>query len=221
VRRGTYLFLKRVMDVSGALFGLIFLSPLFLATALLVRYRLGVPVLFKQERAGKEGRSFTINKFRTMTDDRDEKGNLLPDEKRLTRFGAFLRSTSIDELPELWNVLKGDMSLVGPRPLHTRYIPRYSKKQARRLEVRPGITGWAQVNGRNALSWEDRFRMDTWYIDNANFFLDIKIICLTVLKVLKREGITREGQVTIKEFDGSEEDNEGFVDQFGQTNKPS
>lgn len=204
MRKGAYLFLKRAMDVSGALFGLIFLSPLFLATALLVRYRLGVPVLFKQERAGREGKPFTIYKFRTMTDDRDEKGDLLPDEKRLTRFGAFLRSTSIDELPELWNVLKGEMSLAGPRPLHTRYIPRYSTEQARRLEVRPGITGWAQVNGRNVLSWEDRFRMDTWYVDNANFFLDIKIICLTVLKVLKREGVSAAGHATMEEFWGSE-----------------
>ena len=179
MRKGTFLFLKRAVDISGALFGLIFLIPLFLAAALLVRNRLGTPVFFKQERAGKEGKPFTIYKFRTMTDDRDEEGNLLPDEKRLTRFGAFLRSTSIDELPELWNVLKGEMSLVGPRPLHTRYTPRYSKEQARRLEVRPGISGWAQVNGRNVPSWEDRFRMDTWYVDNANFFLDIKILGLT------------------------------------------
>lgn len=204
MRRGTYLFLKRAMDISGALFGLLFLSPLFLVTALLVRCRFGVPVLFRQERAGKGGKPFTIYKFRTMTDGRDEEGGLLPDEKRLTRFGAFLRSTSIDELPELWNVLKGEMSLVGPRPLHTRYTPRYSKEQARRLEVRPGISGWAQVNGRNALSWEDRFRMDAWYVDNASFFLDIKILCLTVLKVLKREGISASGHATMEEFWGTE-----------------
>jgi len=203
VRKQAYLFLKRSMDIFGALFGLIFLSPLFLAVALLVRHKLGSPVIFRQERAGKGGKPFVIYKFRTMTDERDKDGNPLPDEKRLTRFGAFLRSTSIDELPELWNVLKGEMSLVGPRPLHMRYIERYTPEQARRLEIRPGMTGWAQVNGRNALTWEDRFKMDVWYVDNRNLWLDIRILLLTMLKVFKREGISGEGTKTMEEFSGN------------------
>ncbi|HAG22521.1 MAG TPA: sugar transferase [Synergistaceae bacterium] len=192
------------MDIFGALFGLIFLSPLFLITGLLVKSKLGTPVIFRQERAGKNGKPFIICKFRTMTDERNEDGNLLPDEKRLARFGAFLRSTSIDELPELWNVLKGEMSLVGPRPLHIRYIERYSAEQKRRLEIRPGMTGWAQVNGRNALSWEDRFKMDVWYVDNRNLWLDIRILLLTMLKVFKREGISGKNHPTMEEFDGSD-----------------
>jgi len=204
VRKGIYLFLKRAMDIFGALFGLIFLSPLFLITGLLVKSKLGTPVIFRQERAGKNGKPFIICKFRTMTDERNEDGNLLPDEKRLARFGAFLRSTSIDELPELWNVLKGEMSLVGPRPLHIRYIERYSAEQKRRLEIRPGMTGWAQVNGRNALSWEDRFKMDVWYVDNRNLWLDIRILLLTMLKVFKREGISGKNHPTMEEFDGSD-----------------
>ena len=203
MRKQAYLFLKRSMDIFGALFGLIFLSPLFLAVALLVRHKLGSPVIFRQERAGKGGKPFVIYKFRTMTDERDKDGNPLPDEKRLTRFGAFLRSTSIDELPELWNVLKGEMSLVGPRPLHMRYIERYTPEQARRLEIRPGMTGWAQVNGRNALTWEDRFKMDVWYVDNRNLWLDIRILLLTMLKVFKREGISGEGTKTMEEFSGN------------------
>jgi len=204
VKKGIYLFLKRTMDIFGALFGLVFLSPLFLAVAILVRHKLGNPVIFRQERAGKDGKPFTICKFRTMTDERDKEGNLLSDEKRLTPFGAFLRSTSIDELPELWNVLKGEMSLVGPRPLHMRYIERYSTEQARRLDIRPGMTGWAQVNGRNALTWEDRFKMDVWYLDNRNLWLDIRILLLTMLKVFKREGISGKGHATMKEFRGTE-----------------
>ena len=204
MRKQAYLFLKRSMDIFGALFGLIFLSPLFLAVALLVRHKLGSPVIFRQERAGKDGKPFVIYKFRTMTDERDPDGKLLSDEKRLTRFGAFLRSTSIDELPELWNVLKGEMSLVGPRPLHVRYLERYSSEQARRLEIRPGITGWAQINGRNALTWEDRFTMDVWYVDRSNLFLDIKILFMTFFKVFKREGISGENHPTMEEFDGSE-----------------
>ena len=203
MRKKAYFFLKRSMDVFGAIFGLVFLSPLFLVVAMLVRHKLGSPVIFRQERAGKDGKPFTICKFRTMTDERDENGNLLPDEKRLTRFGAFLRSTSIDELPELWNVLKGEMSLVGPRPLHIRYIERYSAEQKRRLEIRPGMTGWAQVNGRNALSWEDRFKMDVWYVDHRNIWLDIRILFMTFLKVFKREGISGEGTETMGEFIGN------------------
>jgi len=202
MKKQAYLFLKRSMDIFGALFGLIFLSPLFLAVALLVRHKLGSPVIFRQERAGKKGKPFVIYKFRTMTDERDEDGNLLPDEKRLTKFGAFLRSTSIDELPELWNVLKGEMSLVGPRPLHMRYIERYSPEQARRLEIRPGMTGWAQVNGRNALTWEKKFKFDVWYVNNFSLFLDNKILFLTIKKVIKREGISKEGHVTTVEFHG-------------------
>ena len=203
MRKQAYLFLKRSMDIFGALFGLIFLSPLFLAVALLVRHKLGSPVIFRQERAGKGGKPFVIYKFRTMTDERDKDGNPLPDEKRLTRFGAFLRSTSIDELPELWNVLKGEMSLVGPRPLHMRYIERYTPEQARRLEIRPGMTGWAQVNGRNALTWEDRFKMDVWYVDNRNLWLDIRILLMTMLKVFKREGISGKNHPTMEEFSGN------------------
>jgi len=198
------LFIKRTIDIFGSLFGLILLSPLFLVVSILVRVKLGSPVIFKQERAGKSDKSFVICKFRTMTEERNAEGVLLPDEKRLTKFGVFLRSTSVDELPELVNVLKGDMSLVGPRPLHVRYIPRYSRDQARRLEVKPGITGWAQVNGRNALSWEDRFNMDVWYVDHRNIWLDIRILFMTFLKVLKRENISGENHPTMKEFIGAE-----------------
>jgi len=204
VKKASCLFLKRSMDIFGSLAGLFFLSPLFLLVALLVRRKLGSPVIFRQERAGKNGKLFTIYKFRTMTDVRDEEGGLLPDEKRLTIFGTFLRSTSIDELPELWNVLKGEMSLVGPRPLHIRYIERYSPEQARRLEILPGLTGWAQIKGRNALNWEDRFKMDVWYVDNWNLWLDIRILLLTMLKVVKREGISGENHPTMEEFMGTE-----------------
>jgi len=163
---------------------------------------MGMPIFFKQLRPGLKGNPFVIYKFRTMLDLRDENGNLFPDEKRLTTIGKFLRKTSLDELPELWNVLKGDMSLVGPRPLRMEYLDRYTPEQARRHEVKPGITGWAQVNGRNAISWEEKFKLDVWYVDNWNILLDIKIICLTILKVLKGEGISAEGHATMPEFKG-------------------
>ena len=191
------------MDIITSLCGLIFLSPVLLVLALLVGRKLGSPVLFRQQRPGLNGKIFTMYKFRTMTDKRDGEGNLLPDEDRLPSFGKFLRSTSLDELPELINVLKGDMSLVGPRPLLVQYLPRYSAFQARRHEVRPGITGWAQVNGRNALSWEEKFALDVWYVDNASFNLDLKILWMTVLKIIKREGISQEGQATMSQFLGT------------------
>ena len=164
---------------------------------------MGSPVLFKQVRPGLRGRPFMMYKFRTMTDERDIQGRLLPDEQRLTKLGRFLRSTSLDELPELFNVLKGDMSLVGPRPLLMEYLPLYTPEQARRHEVRPGITGWAQVNGRNAISWEEKFRYDVWYVDNWSFWLDIKILWMTIVSVLKREGISAQGHVTMPPFTGS------------------
>ena len=191
------------MDIVASLGGLIFLSPVLVVLAVLVRRKLGSPVLFRQQRPGLNGKIFTMYKFRSMTDKRDGEGNLLPDEDRLPPFGKFLRSTSLDELPELINVLKGDMSLVGPRPLLVQYLPRYSTFQARRHEVRPGITGWAQVNGRNAISWEEKFSLDVWYVDNASFSLDLKILCMTVLKIIKREGISQEGQATMSEFSGT------------------
>jgi lipopolysaccharide/colanic/teichoic acid biosynthesis glycosyltransferase len=170
--------------------------------ALLVWLKLGPPILFRQQRPGLHGRAFTLNKFRTMTDARDDQGNLLPDARRLTRCGRFLRSTSLDELPELFNVLKGDMSLVGPRPLLTRYLDRYTPEQMRRHEVKPGITGWAQVNGRNAITWEQKFALDLWYVDNWSFWLDLKIIILTIWKVLTCEGISQPGRATMEEFEG-------------------
>ncbi|KPK03680.1 MAG: sugar transferase [Anaerolineae bacterium SG8_19] len=180
----------------------ILLTPLLLLLAILVRLKLGSPVFFRQQRPGLNGRPFTMFKFRTMTDPRDQSGNLLPEEKRLLPFGRFLRSTSLDELPELFNVLKGDMSLVGPRPLLMQYLDRYTPEQARRHEVKPGITGWAQVNGRNAINWEDKFKFDVWYVDNQSLSLDLKIIVLTAWKILKREGISQPGQATAKEFEG-------------------
>lgn len=190
------------MDIAASLGGLFFLSPVLLVLALLVGRKLGSPVLFRQQRPGLNGKIFTMYKFRSMTDKRDGEGNLLPDEDRLPSFGKFLRSTSLDELPELINVLKGDMSLVGPRPLLVQYLPRYSTFQARRHEVRPGITGWAQVNGRNALSWEEKFALDVWYVDNASFTLDLKILWMTVEKIIKREGISQQGEATASEFLG-------------------
>ena len=168
---------------------------------ILVRMKIGSPVLFKQVRPGLHGRPFTIYKFRTMTDERDKDGNLLPDGERLTRLGKFLRKASIDELPELFNVIKGEMSTVGPRPLLMQYLDRYTPEQARRHEVKPGITGWAQVNGRNAISWEDKFKLDVWYVDNQSLWLDIKIILMTLVKVFKREGISANGEATMQEFD--------------------
>lgn len=198
--------IKRPFDFLMALFALVILFPVLVMTAIIVRFRLGSPVLFKQKRPGIYGQPFMIMKFRTMTDERDKDGNLLPDEKRLTSFGKFLRSTSLDELPELFNVLRGDMSLVGPRPLLMQYLDRYSYEQARRHEVKPGITGWAQINGRNAISWEDRFKLDLYYVDNLSPWLDFKILFLTVFKVVKREGITEEGHATMTEFMGAESD---------------
>ena len=194
---------KRALDVAGAALGLIVLSPLLGLIALLVWRDLGRPVFFRQVRPGLGGAPFELIKFRTMTEDRDEAGNLLPNEQRLTPLGRALRALSLDELPELFNVLQGDMSLVGPRPLLMRYLPRYSPKQWRRHEVRPGITGWAQVNGRNALSWEDKFDLDVWYVDNMSLKLDLKILFLTVLKVLRREGVDQPGRVGSEEFLGS------------------
>ena len=197
--------IKRVVDITGASVGIILLAPVMLAVALLVLLTMGRPVLFRQQRPGLRGKPFTLYKFRTMRDARSASGELLPDELRLTTFGKWLRSTSLDELPELFNVLKGEMSLVGPRPLLMEYLPRYSPEQARRHEVKPGITGWAQVNGRNALSWEEKFRLDVWYVDHWNLWLDVKILLLTIWKVLKREGISAEGSATMPVFTGDSE----------------
>lgn len=198
-------YIKVPQDVLLAALALILLSPVLLVVAILIRVKLGAPVVFKQERAGKDGKPFDMYKFRSMSDERDADGNLLPDEQRLNRFGALLRSTSLDELPSLWNVLKAECSLIGPRALYMKYIPRYSAHQARRLEVRPGITGLAQINGRNAISWEKRFDYDVQYVDNITFLGDWKILFQTVGKVLKREGITSATSVTMEEFMGSEE----------------
>lgn len=198
-------YIKRPQDFLCALAAIIVLSPVMLITAALVRSKLGSPVLFKQERPGKDGKIFKLYKFRTMTDQRDENGELLSDEIRLTRFGRILRSTSLDELPELFNILKGDMAVVGPRPLLVRYLERYSEHQARRHEVRPGFTGYAQVNGRNSITWEDKFDKDVYYVDNISFLMDWKIIFLTVKTVLKREGISSESSATMEEFMGAAE----------------
>lgn len=200
-------YFKRLLDFVLSLVAIIALSPVLLLIACLVRIKLGSPVIFKQQRPGLNERIFTLYKFRTMTDERNERGELLPDEARLTDFGKFLRSTSLDELPELFNILKGDMSIVGPRPLLVEYLPLYNQYQRRRHEVRPGLTGWAQVNGRNALSWEDKFNYDVEYVDNLSFLLDLKIIFLTVKKVLKREGINQEGRATMEYFRGNIKEN--------------
>jgi sugar transferase EpsL len=194
--------LKRTFDFMAALFAIIVLSPLIIVLALLVRLFLGSPVLFSQTRPGLHGQPFTVYKFRSMTDEKNAIGELLPDEIRLTRFGQFLRRSSLDELPQLFNVLKGDVSLVGPRPLLMEYLPLYSSEQARRHLVRPGITGWAQVNGRNAISWERKFELDVWYVDHQSFLLDMKILFLTVKKVLVKEGISAEGVETMPRFQG-------------------
>lgn len=185
--------------------GLALLSPLILILAWMIRRRLGSPVLFHQVRPGLRGRPFRMIKFRTMRDAVDADGQPLPDAERMTPFGRLLRSTSLDELPELWNVLKGDMSLVGPRPLLMEYLPLYSPEQARRHEVRPGVTGWAQINGRNAISWEDKFRLDVWYVDHQSLWLDLKILYLTVKKVLVRDGISAAGEATMSKFTGRHE----------------
>jgi lipopolysaccharide/colanic/teichoic acid biosynthesis glycosyltransferase len=188
---------KRLFDLLVAGLALFLLGPLIALVALLVRLRLGSPVIFRQERPGLNGQIFTIRKFRTMTDACDAEGNLLPDEQRLTAFGRWLRSSSLDELPELWNVLTGEMSLVGPRPLHTAYLAIYTPEQARRHEVRPGITGWAQVNGRNGQTWEQRFQYDVWYVDNCSFWLDLAIIWRTISVVLTGAGVSAEGHATM------------------------
>lgn len=195
---------KRGLDIMVSLMGLLVLGPVLLTISLLVFLKLGWPVMFRQERPGLKARPFTLYKFRTMRDARDSAGNLLPDAERLTPFGRFLRSSSLDELPELINVLQGDMSLVGPRPLLMQYLTRYTPRQARRHEVRPGITGWAQINGRNALSWEERFELDVWYVDHCSLALDLRILTGTLQKVLKQEGIHQEGHVTMPEFTRSE-----------------
>jgi sugar transferase EpsL len=195
---------KRLLDLAITLPALLLLSPVIGAVALAVRLRLGAPLLFRQQRPGLRGKPFTILKFRTMLDARDAQGRLLPDGQRLTPLGRFLRAASLDELPELLNVLRGDMTLVGPRPLLMEYLPRYTPQQLRRHEVRPGITGWAQVNGRNTLTWEDKFSLDVWYVDHCSLWLDLKILWLTLIKVLKREGIAAEGHVTMPKFTGGE-----------------
>jgi sugar transferase EpsL len=192
--------MKRAFDCLASLLALAALSPLILLVAGLVRIKLGSPVFFAQLRPGLKGRPFRIWKFRTMTDGRDGSGNLLPDSDRLTGFGRWLRASSLDELPELWNVLRGDMSLVGPRPLLTQYLERYSPEEARRHEVRPGLTGWAQINGRNATTWEERLRLDVWYVDHGNFLFDLRILCKTVTKVLRKEGINSPDVATMPEF---------------------
>jgi sugar transferase EpsL len=194
---------SRLVNFTATALGLCLIWPLGALLALLVRVRLGSPVLFTQTRPGLNGRPFVMYKFRTMTDARDAAGNLLPDEQRMTPFGKFLRSSSLDELPELINVLRGDMNLVGPRPLLMEYLPLYSPEQARRHEVRPGITGWAQVNGRNAIGWDEKFRLDVWYVEHRSFRLDLRILWLTVAKVFKREGISQDGQATMEPFMGS------------------
>ncbi len=196
--------MKRVFDLQASAIGLMILAVPLALLAWQVRRKLGSPVLFTQVRPGLYGKPFRMVKFRTMTDARDASGALLPDAQRLTPFGRFLRTTSLDELPELWNVLKGDMSLVGPRPLLMQYLPLYSPEQARRHEVRPGVTGWAQVNGRNAISWEDKFNFDVWYVDNQSVWLDIKILWLTVKKVMVRDGISGAGEATMSAFQGSQ-----------------
>ncbi|OUL36000.1 UDP-galactose phosphate transferase [Nostoc sp. T09] len=198
-------FIKSVLDRLIAAIALIIVLPVLLLVAIAIYIYMGNPIVFSQPRPGKDGRIFTFYKFRTMTDELDKEGNLLPDEQRLTAFGQFLRETSLDELPQLWNVLKGDMSLVGPRPLLVQYLDRYTPEQARRHHVQPGITGWAQINGRRLLDgcWEEKFRLDIWYVDNWSLWLDLKILVLTVFKVLKKENISQEGYATGEEFQGS------------------
>ena len=195
--------MKRLFDIIASFLILFLLSPLLAILAWQVHRKLGSPVFFRQSRPGLRGRPFQLIKFRTMTNEHDVEGNLLPDSERLPPFGRFLRSSSLDELPELWNVLKGDMSLVGPRPLLMEYLDLYTDEQARRHEVRPGITGWAQVNGRNALSWEDKFKLDVWYVDNQSLWLDLKILLMTLAKVIRREGVSHAGHATMEKFRGS------------------
>lgn len=195
---------KRVFDIAILLCSLVLLLPIALLVALMVRLKLGSPILFRQQRPGQYGKPFTILKFRTMTDARDQQGNLLPDSVRLTPFGRFLRSTSLDELPELINVLRSEMSLVGPRPLLMHYLKHYTPEQMCRHYAKPGITGWAQVNGRNELAWEEKFALDLWYVEHQSLWLDLKIIALTVWQVLGRQGINQQGHATVQEFSGSQ-----------------
>lgn len=199
------LYAKRPIDFTCSLLLILLLIPLIGILGILCKVKLGSPVIFKQERPGLNGKIFTMYKFRSMTDARDENGELLPDDVRLTPFGKLLRKTSLDELPELFNILKGDMSIVGPRPLLVRYLDRYTPEQARRHEVRPGLTGWAQVNGRNAISWEEKFELDIWYVDNWSIWLDIKIFFMTFAKVFKSEGVSSDTSVTMEEFMGSKD----------------
>jgi lipopolysaccharide/colanic/teichoic acid biosynthesis glycosyltransferase len=194
---------KRSMDIIGAVIGLAILSPVLLSVMLMVRRKMGSPVLFRQKRPGVNGKPFEMIKFRTMQNTSGPEGSPLPDSERLTSLGRFLRASSLDELPELWNVIKGDMSLVGPRPLLMEYLPLYSQDQARRHEVRPGVTGWAQINGRNAVSWDEKFELDVWYVDNRNLWLDLKIIWLTMHKVIIRDGISATGEATMTKFQGN------------------
>lgn len=194
--------IKRLFDLCVSTTGLLLLAPFLFIIASLVKVKIGSPVIFRQVRPGLHGRPFTIYKFRTMTDGRGKNGDFLPDGERLTRLGRFLRKTSMDELPELFNVIKGEMSIVGPRPLLVQYLDRYTPEQARRHEVKPGLTGWAQVNGRNAITWEEKFKLDVWYVDHMSFWLDLKIIGMTVWKILRRDGISAEGEATIPEFMG-------------------
>lgn len=195
--------IKRALDILGAAIGLIVFFPILIVISVMIRREMGSPVLFQQTRPGRHGIPFQMIKFRTMRDAIDTDGRPLPDAERLTKLGRFLRASSIDELPELWNVLKGDMSLVGPRPLLMEYLPLYSPGQARRHEVRPGVTGWAQVNGRNAISWDEKFALDVWYVDNRSLWLDMKIIWLTIRKVIKRDGISAAGEATMSKFTGN------------------
>ncbi|MFE2008527.1 sugar transferase [Pseudomonas guariconensis] len=195
--------IKRLLDFIAAGLALLLLSPIIALVAWKVRRNLGTPVLFRQQRPGRDGKPFEMVKFRTMRDAVDAQGQVLPDTQRMTPLGSFLRASSLDELPELWNVLKGEMSLVGPRPLLMEYLPLYSPEQYRRHEVRPGVTGWAQINGRNALSWEEKFKLDVWYVENRSFWLDLKILFLTIKKVVKKDGISADGEVTMSKFTGN------------------
>ncbi|WP_394145882.1 sugar transferase [Vibrio atypicus] len=198
--------IKRLFDIIVSVFAIVLLSPVILILAFKIKKNLGSPILFRQTRPGVNGHPFEMIKFRSMKDAKDSQGISLPDSERLTSFGEKLRNSSLDELPELWNVLKGEMSLVGPRPLLMQYLPLYNKEQSRRHDVRPGVTGWAQVNGRNAISWEEKFKLDVWYVDNQTIFIDIKILILTIKKVLLKEGITADGHVTTEAFKGNKND---------------
>lgn len=201
-KKGQY-FIKRTFDIVAAMGGLVVFSPIMIVVAIMVKIKLGSPILFTQDRIGKDNKIFKMMKFRTMKDGVDKNGNLLPDSERLTSFGKLLRSTSLDELPELINILKGDMSLIGPRPLLVEYLPLYSEEQKRRHDVLPGLTGWAQINGRNAISWNEKFKLDVFYVDNWSIGLDLKIFFLTFYKLFKRDGISKEGMATTIKFDGS------------------